>query len=72
VVRQDSTPDNSDNKNSRKLHLRVVGVHDGDTITGLDESKTCAPTTTNLDGPDSLAGGPCSSRFKGGWLWLGR
>jgi hypothetical protein len=32
----------------------------------------CAPTTTNLDGPDSLAGGPCSSRFKGGWLWLGR
>jgi endonuclease YncB( thermonuclease family) len=23
-----------------QLHLRVVGVHDGDTITGLDESKT--------------------------------
>lgn len=22
------------------LHLRVVGVHDGDTITGLDDSKT--------------------------------
>ncbi len=25
---------------AKKLHLRVVGVHDGDTITGLDESKT--------------------------------
>jgi endonuclease YncB( thermonuclease family) len=23
-----------------QLHLRVVGVHDGDTVTGLDESKT--------------------------------
>jgi hypothetical protein len=34
-------------------------------------ARLCAPTTTNLDGPDSLAGGPCSSRFKGGWLWLG-
>jgi endonuclease YncB( thermonuclease family) len=40
VVRQDSTPDLSDNKNPKKLHLRVVGVHDGDTITGLDGSKT--------------------------------
>jgi micrococcal nuclease len=24
----------------RKLHLRVVGVHDGDTLTGLDDAKT--------------------------------
>jgi len=26
--------------NHAQLHLKVVGVHDGDTITGLDESKT--------------------------------
>lgn len=25
---------------SRQLHLHVVGVHDGDTITGLDDTKT--------------------------------
>ena len=40
VVRQDKMPDTSEHKDPRKLHLRVVGVHDGDTITGLDESKT--------------------------------
>ena len=39
---------------------------------GVNRYLTCAPTTPNLDGPDSLAGGPCSSRFKGGWLWHGR
>ena len=27
-------------RDAKKLHLRVVGVHDGDTITGLDDSKT--------------------------------
>lgn len=27
-------------RESRQLLLKVVGVHDGDTITGLDESKT--------------------------------
>ena len=31
------TPKKSSEK---QLHLRVVGVHDGDTLTGLDESKT--------------------------------
>jgi endonuclease YncB( thermonuclease family) len=27
-------------REQRQVHLRVVGVHDGDTITGLDGSKT--------------------------------
>lgn len=27
-------------KDDRRLHLRVVGVHDGDTLTGLDDAKT--------------------------------
>jgi micrococcal nuclease len=27
-------------RNDRQLHLRVVGVHDGDTLTGLDETNT--------------------------------
>ncbi len=34
-----------------QLHLRVVGVHDGDTITGLDESKT--QHKIRLDGIDA-------------------
>ncbi len=32
------SPDTS--RDERKLHLRVVGVHDGDTLTGLDDAKT--------------------------------
>ncbi len=27
-------------EDERQLHLRVVGVHDGDTLTGLDDAKT--------------------------------
>ena len=27
-------------RSEKLLHLRVVGVHDGDTLTGLDEAKT--------------------------------
>ncbi len=58
-------------------HLVVVGDEVADDAAclldiGRSLVAECAPTTTNLDGPDSLAGGPCSSRFKGGWLWLGR
>jgi endonuclease YncB( thermonuclease family) len=30
----------SGSRNERQLRLRIVGVHDGDTITGFDESKT--------------------------------
>ena len=30
----------SHHSDSKQLYLKVVGVHDGDTITGLDEDKT--------------------------------
>jgi endonuclease YncB( thermonuclease family) len=35
---QPETP-TADHRNKKQLHLRVVGVHDGDTLTGLDDAK---------------------------------
>lgn len=33
-------PSSVGRENTNQLHVRVIGVHDGDTLTGLDESKT--------------------------------
>jgi endonuclease YncB( thermonuclease family) len=45
VVKQEKASDSprgvsAHHREQRQVHLRIVGVHDGDTITGLGESKT--------------------------------
>lgn len=40
VAKRDSTEHVAGKQDHGRLHLRVVGVHDGDTLTGLDDTKT--------------------------------
>jgi len=41
--------------NAKQLQVRVVGVHDGDTLTGLDESKTQFKVRLDAIAPLNLA-----------------